>query len=277
MFRPSSIPFRSLTGLASLALAMALTACNQGTETASPDESRPPAVHAPQSPDAPVKLSIDDGQALQGKQLEAFLKTLAETKETLPAEAPLAQPAPLAKAAYSSCNINFNSSIGIRNMADRAYTYYATAPWYYQYCAPANAFVVPSNYSNYYLIPEAANVCPGAYGKMGYGTITNCQNQKGADLFPRYAGIATPTDGAVGIKVHMQNYRNFKLNSFIGKGGTITVYANRVGIGWWYWGPLPSNNTYWTFSNAENVTEVVFHSSTMKDPYYIDDVVITPL
>lgn len=274
MFKPSLIPFRSLAGLASLALA--LSACNQGVETSGPEESRAPAAQAPQSSGAPVKLSIDDGQALQGKQLEDFLKAKSETRELGTPEAPKDQPAPLAKGAYNACNINFNDPAAIRRMIDKAYMYYATSPWYSQYCSPAYAYVTPTNYNNYYLMPEESNVCVGSYGKMGYGTISNCQNQKSADLFPRYAGIATTTDGAVGIKVNMANTRNFKLNSFVGKGGTITVYAYRVGIGWWYWGPLPSNNTYWTFSNADNVTEVVFHSSNMKDPYYIDNVVITP-
>lgn len=267
---------RALSGLALLSLTF--SACNQAVESPDPEKSAVPAVQESQTPGEPVRLDIGEGQPLQGKQLEEFLGKLpAEVKDRAAAGAAQGAPGALAKTAWNACTINFNSSTGLRNMADKAYTSYAVAPWYYQYCAPSNFFVVPTNYNNYYLIPEAANTCIGSYGKIGYGSITNCQNQKSADLFPRYAGISTSTDGAVGIRVHRDQYQHFKLNSYIGKGGSIKVYAYRIGIGWWYWGPLPGNNTYWTFSNATQVSEVVFHSANMYDPFYFDDVNVTPL
>ncbi|MEO6095697.1 MAG: hypothetical protein ABIW76_08455 [Fibrobacteria bacterium] len=262
-----SIPLFAL-GVTLMAAGMA--GCNK---VADAEPSKPPAV----TPGESRYLDFEDGRLLEGTQLQSFLK-LQEGKSSVEVSPePNAQLAPLAKSA-AACFVNFNSPTGLSYMADKAYTFYATSPYYIQSCSPYYAYVAPINTTLYYLVPEAANVCTGAYGMMGYGpSYDNCKNQQSAANFPRIAGTIYNTSGLSLILKSSTGQKNFRLNSFVGKEGTITVYAYRVGIGWWYWGPLPSNNTYWTFSNAEKVNEVQFFATDRASLISVDDINVTPL
>jgi hypothetical protein len=259
-------------------LASGLAGCEQATETGdkpSNAASDPGLVPA-------GKTVLDEGHLLQGEELKAFL---AE-RSRMHAAPTVADPAtgPLAKTALGpTCLIDFNSQAGLTNMPDHAYGFYAGSPWYYQGCSPYKAVITPSDYNTYYLVPEENGVCVGTKPNMGYGTGAgaSCPNQKDAKYFHRWAGNLTPSSG-VGIRTQLTDIYGtahaFRLNSFVGKSGTIKVLAYRVGIGWWYWGPLPSNNTYWTFSNADNVTEVVFYPWSSADNLYgIDNINVNPL
>jgi hypothetical protein len=272
--------FFQMAGPAALGAAMlasGLSGCDQATESG----EKPATVASDPGLVPSGKAVIDEGHLMQGEELDAFLAEHSRMQD-----APLVDETasrPLAKTALGpTCLIDFNSSMGLAGMADHAYAFYASWPWYFQGCSPYKAELTPSDYNTFYLVPEESGVCVGNKPNMGYGTGVgaSCLNQKDAKYFPRWAGNLTPGSG-VGVRARLTDYNGvahaFRLNSFVGKSGTIKVVAYRVGIGWWYWGPLPSNNTYWTFSNADNVTEVVFYAWNAGDMYGIDNINVNPL
>lgn len=254
-----------------------LIGCMNDQATGSKDDVRS---DVPNPEDSKIR-DIGPGQPLVGAELDAVMAQMSPAaRKEIEAAAAKAALKPLGKTAvWPTCLVDFNSSVGLSYMADKAYNLYATSPYYYQPCSPYIALVQPSSgYNNYYLVPEQSNVCTGSYGMMGTGPdFAHCTNQKSAALFPRYAASATITTGGLGIQVTLAYNAAFRLNSFVGKSGTIKVVAYRVGIGWWYWGPLPSNNTYWTFSNADNVTSATFYAWDGVNTYAIDNVSVNAL
>jgi hypothetical protein len=278
-FRPA-LPSAAVLGLA--LLSAALSGCDQGAD---PISSREPSASPAGGPPVDVPTTqMGEGHLLQGKELDDFLKTLPADRQ-VPASAmqPTSemQPAAAAKsAANPACIIDFNSPKGLAHMADRAYTYYATSPYYIQPCFPYYAFVTPIGRNYYYLPTEASNTCPGSYGKLGYGSVLNCQNQQDAANFPRYASNGSPTDGGLGIVVTLPQdgiNHNFRFSYFFARSGSIAVYAYRVGIGWWVWTPINVAPGFFVFNNAENVTEVRFHSSDGRSIFQVDNISITAL
>ena len=251
--------------------------CNQSVDPVTPEES-PTSLH----PDDPTPAfdgtatDLGEGHPLTGDALEAFLQSAGLGPEAATPAADLPPAAPKS-AASSMCLIDFNSKQGLNYMADKAYTAYATSPYYTQPCGTQYAAIRPTTGNYYYLPPENSSVCIGSYAKLGYGTITNCQNQQDASNFPRYASNGSPTDGALGLKLTVPdgaNKRNFELRYFFARGGTITVYAYRIGIGWWYWGPISVAPGFFTFTNAQNVNEVQFFASDRSSIFSIDNILI---
>lgn len=272
---------RSLAPAAALGLALTatgLTGCNRGSDPVSSREN----------PDAPAQgpageyptIEAGEGRLLQGGELDAFLKTFPESRRAEIPPAAEAPSLPAAKAAASWCIINFDSQQGLQNMADRAYTAYAVSPFYYQPCTPYNAYVKPLGRNYYYLPPEETGTCVGSFGNRGYGKQSNCLNQRDASLFRRYGSNGSPTDGSLGLVVTLPYNgvnRNFRFKYFFGRQGIITVYAYRVGIGWWYWGPLDFTTPgFFTFTNAEDVTEVRFHASDNASIFAVDNIALIP-
>jgi hypothetical protein len=271
--------FYRLPGMPIAAFALAVTAaamsgCNSDADRASPSEAvSAPAADAPAST-APIS-NLGEGHLLQGDELKAFLKNLPQDRQTPSAPATQSMAAPKS-AGNPACVIDFNSNKGLAHMADRAYTPYAVSPFYIQPCFPYYALVTPSDNNNYYLPTEASGTCPGTYGKIGYGSILNCQNQQDAANFPRYAGNTTRSTGLIVTLPQDGINHNFRVNRFFARSGTITVYANRVGIGWWYWGPI-STPQFFYFTNAQNVTELQFFPSDGNSNITVDNIDITGL
>jgi hypothetical protein len=252
-----------------------ISGCNQSADPASPDGASAPANPTP-SANAPT-TSLGEGHLLQGEELKAFLKTLPADKQSPAASAQAQSLAAPKSAAYPACLIDFNSSKGLAHMADRAYTGYAVSPYYIQPCFPYYAFVTPTNNNNYYLPTEATGTCPGSYGKIGYGPYYNCQNQQDAANFARYGANTDRNSGLIVTLPQDGINHNFRFDYFYARSGTITVYAYRVGIGWWYWGPLSGAPRYFSFTNADNVTEVRFLPSDNNSNFSVDNISITAL
>lgn len=258
-------------------LVAGLAGCNRDIQSPDQETSREPVTRAPGELAGPEGLMIGEGRKLEGADLKNFLDRHASEERPHKAEAGTAA---LPKVAAQSCMVDFNSSIGLSNMSDRAYTAYATAPWYYQPCGNGyNTYVIPINRNFYYLTTEASGTCPGTYGKIGYGTYTNCQNQANAAYFPRRASNGSTTDGVLGLWAYMyqgNTSKSFNLNSLRVVSGSVYVYAYRNGIGWWWWGPL-TGNINWTFPNGQNVREVKIHASDNANVYVVDDISLTGL
>lgn len=266
--RPIMLPMAAF-GLA--VLSAAVTGCNQSDPTSPRDASAPAAGYP--------TTNMGEGHLLKGAELEAFLKSLPADKQLAAVPAAQAQSIAAPKsAANPACIIDFNSGKGLAHMADRAYTAYATSPYYIQPCFPYYAFVTPVGRNYYYLPTEASGTCPGSYGNIGYGSVLNCQNQQDAANFPRYASNGSTTDGDLGISVTLPQdgiNHNFKLSYFFARSGSIAVYAYRVGIGWWVWTPINVAPGFFSFTNADNVTEVHFHSSDSRSIFQVDNISIT--
>ncbi len=270
-----------LAPIAALGLVLAaagLSGCNRSPDPVSSREIPEPPGQSP-AKDFPT-IQAGEGRLLQGEELDAFLKTFPESRRAEIPPVSGEQPQPAAKSAANWCIINFDSQQGLQNMADRAYTAYAVSPFYYQPCTPYNAYVTPLGRNYYYLPPEETGTCVGSYGKRGYGQQSNCLNQKDASLFKRYASNGSPTDGSLGLVVTLPYggvNRNFRFKYFFGRSGIITVYAYRVGIGWWYWGPLDFTSPgFFSFTNAEDVTEVRFHASNNASIFSVDNIGLIP-
>jgi hypothetical protein len=258
-------------------LAAGMSGCNQSADPASPVGASAPIVQTPSAAN-PQMETLGEGKMLQGEELKAFLNTLPKNSKTpaIPATATQSLAAPKS-AGNPACLIDFNSNKGLAHMADRAYTGYAVSPYYLQPCYPYYAFVTPSNNNNYYLPTEASGTCPGNYGKIGYGTYYNCQNQQDAVNFPRYGANTDRNSGLIVTLPQDGVNHNFRVNYFFARSGTITVYAYRVGIGWWYWGPITGTPRFFSFTNAENVTELQFFPSDNNSGFSVDNISITGL
>jgi hypothetical protein len=276
------LPKASIAAFALALTAAAFSGCNQDAVPTATDSASKPSTSLPTLTSSPENPIVIEGRALIGADLEAFLKAHPEANRVPEASAPPVQSLPAAKtAANPACLIDFASNKGLTHMADYAYTTYATSPYYIQACFPYYAFVTPSTGSYYFLPTEASGTCAGSYRNIGTGTPGNCQNQQSALNFPRYAsnGNATTYNGSLGLVVTLPQDgidHNFRVNYFLGRGGVITAYAYRVGIGWTAYGPFSGTPSFFTLAGATNVTNLQFYSSN-GGVFQVDNISITGL
>jgi len=256
-----------------LSLAVAgLVGCNQQPTSNTPTDAALP------SGEAGIK-DTEPGRKLEGAELDAFLEMRSKLQKTSPGVNAAESGAPLPKTAATSCIVNFNSYAGLDNMADKAYTGFAVAPWYHQPCANSyKTYVIPINYSFYLLPTEASGTCPGAYGKIGTGSILNCQNQSSGANWPRRGSNGSTTYGDLGLWFYMyqgNTSKNFNFNSIKVVSGTVTIYGHLSNGSWWYWSPLTAGT--WNIANGTNLSEIQVFSLNNAGVYYVDDVNLTGL
>lgn len=240
-----------------------------GTET---DGGEAPATGA--GGGSPSAFTLDGGRLLKGADLDAALARTggAPAPETAgPATAPLAKTA----AALPSCNVNFNSSVGLGRMPDQAYTTFSSPPHYTQLCNSSyNVLSEPVNVAHYHLSPERPFCYSNNYGKMLYreggGT---CINETDAKWFPRFLQNHGGSTGAMFFVRTAQYVRkNFDLQNIWLKSGTVKLLANRVGVGWVTWTINTPGRYSW--SAGVTVSELrVLHGSE-NGVFSMDDLVI---
>lgn len=274
------------TAMGGALLAMGLMACNQGASTASPEAAPESAARPSISQPTPENAIVLEERQLVGAELQAFLKATQKNR-SLKLEPETRSPSGgLGKsAANPACLIDFASNKGLAYMADRAFAYYATSPFYFQPCYPQYAFVTPSRGGYYYLVPEASGTCPGATGYLGYGPYAStdpdvCKNQKDAALFPRYASNGSSTDGDLGLTVQMLdgdgNPWLFRSNIFFARGGNITVYGYKpITKTWSVWGPFSQTPTFYSLQNGTDLSALQFFATDRASIFEVDNISIT--
>jgi hypothetical protein len=271
------------TAIGCTLLAMGIFGCNQGASTVSTETVREPATQPSTSQATPENIILLKERELVGEELQAFLKTLPKDLKLQPEAA--GPSGGLGKsAANPDCIIDFASNKGLWYMPDRAHTNYATSPYYYQPCSPQYAFITPTKYGTYYLVPEASGTCPGAYGMIGYGPFASkdpnvCKNQKDAALFPRYASNASPTYGDMGLTVQMQdaakNSYLFTANYFLARGGSIMAYGYKpISKSWSTWGPFNQTPGFYGFEKGTNLSVLQFFASDRASVFSVDNISI---
>lgn len=272
------------TAIGCALLAMGHFGCNQDASTVSPETVTEPAARpsTPQSSsENPILLKERE---LAGEELQTFLKAMPKDL-SLEVKSQTANPSGgVAKsAAYPACLIDFASTSGLSYMADHAYTGYATSPYYFQPCMPQNAFVTPSGASYFWMGTEASGTCPGAYGKIGYGTPNVdpnvCRYQKDAALYPRYAGNGSSAFGNVGLTVQMldaaTNPKLFSATVFFARKGRIKVYGYKpISKTWVVWGPFTQTPALYGLQNATNLSALQFFASDLASEFQVDNISI---
>lgn len=258
---------RSLTIASAAAALLALSACQTQDS---------PTADTKVETDNPQPRSRDQFPASEGHKAtaEELSRFLANQKLSPPVQSPIvpapeaAAPAPLSKsAALATCVVNFNQVNALDALAGDGYTSYINGPYYVHNCNTSYyVFSQPLNTNWYRLIPEASDWCSVAPNKIGHYIGGVCQQVNQAIYFPRIAGNY---GGNTGIQFYVSNQFNtqktFDLQAIYANGGTLEVWGNRPGIGWWVWYPLTSpGRWYWpagttvselqVFSYGENGT-----------------------
>jgi hypothetical protein len=266
----------SLGALGLTLFAAALSGCNQGVDPAAHEDTA-----QNQQPVAASDAAITvEPHELKGEELAAFLKQLNIKSETLPVANANPESGALAKSAGGNlCQVNFNSSKGLAHMADRAYAFYASSPWYIEPCFPNYAVVTPSNANSYYLVPEASNICSGKVGMMGNwsnGPGSTCINQKDAATFPRYLAKAAPFDLNAIYVVSLLNAgfgATFNASNFFARSGKLMVYAYGANGSFKTWGPIDATSPkFVSLAGATGLIQLGFYASTSDGVYSVDNI-----
>jgi hypothetical protein len=68
--------------------------------------------------------------------------------------------------------------------------------------------------------------------------------------------------------------KNFNLGAIKAVGGTLDLYAYRVGVGWWHWPNLTSpQRWYWTGNNT-NISEISVYRNNLNGTMTFDNLEI---
>lgn len=262
----------SLSVGAGTAALLILAACQQADQ----------GVGAPETPSLDATgpaPAIHNGDALAGRPAtaEEIARFLAERKDGA-VSLPQSAPAPLAKAAAvpgPTCNVDFNSSSSLSYMSDQAWTTFAYWPYYIHNCSSGWMYSNPVGTNHFHLAFAHTNWCNGSPYKVGYRqTNGSCTSQFDAKLFPR---TALNMGAGTAIQFYAQNSsqvrKNFDLKSILVVNTTpIYLLAYRTDVGWWQWSPLTQGT--WTFSNANNLSEMTIYANDRLSTYEVDKITV---
>lgn len=252
----------SLSLVAGAAALLALSAC-QTQESPAEMKTTETGYSKPQSQEP---FLVSDGHKASEEEIARFL---ANQKLSPSIPSPITEasepvnPAALSKsAALATCIVNFNQANALDALSGDGYNSYIANPYYNHNCNQ-NYYVFswPLNSNQYRLIPEAADWCPVAPNKIGHSINGSCQQVNQAIYFPRIAGnVGSNTGITFYVRNQLNVLKTFNLQAIYASSGTLEVWGNRPGIGWWIWYPLASpGRWYWPAGTIVSELQVFSH------------------